>query len=144
MKAIDVVAGVIFDASRSRVLLALRKPGQHQGGLWEFPGGKVEAGEAIVPALARELREEIGIVVGETAPRCTLEHAYPDKTVRLHVLDVLGFDGAPEGREGQELRWVGLGGLGGMAFPAANAGIVAGLVGGARSTGRTATCAPAR
>ena len=127
-RTIDVVAGVIFDAARARVLLALRKPDQHQGGLWEFPGGKVEAGEALVPALARELAEEIGIAVRETAPRCTLEHAYPDKTVRLHVFDVLGFDGEAEGREGQELRWVGLDELGGVAVPAANAEIVAGLV----------------
>ena len=123
-----MVAGVIFDASGTSVLLALRKPDQHQGGLWEFPGGKMEPGEDQLGALARELREEIGIEVGETAPRCVLEHAYPDKTVRLHVHDVLGFAGEPEGREGQELRWVGLGGLAGMDFPAANAEIVAGLV----------------
>ena len=127
-RTIDVVAGVIFDAARERVLLALRRKDQHQGGLWEFPGGKREPGEDSVPALARELEEELGIVVRETVPRCTLEHAYPDKTVRLHVFDVLGFDGEPEGREGQELRWVGLGELGGMDFPAANAEIVVGLV----------------
>ena len=129
MRAIDVVAGVIFDASRARVLLALRRAGQHQGGLWEFPGGKVEPDEDLVAALRRELGEEIGIRVGETRPRCAIEHAYPDKFVRLHVFDVLGFAGEPEGREGQRLRWVALDELGEVAFPEANAPIVAGLVG---------------
>ena len=129
MRAIDVVAGVIFDAPRARVLLALRRAGQHQGGLWEFPGGKVEPGENLAAALRRELEEEIGIRVGETRPRCQIEHAYPDVLVRLHVFDVLGFAGEPEGREGQRLRWVALDELGEVAFPEANAPIVAGLVG---------------
>ena len=126
-RTIDVVAGVIFDAARTRVLLALRRADQHQGGLWEFPGGKVDAGEALVDALRRELDEELGIRAGPVEPRCTLEHAYPDKTVRLHVFDVLGFEGEPVGREGQELRWTALDALGSTAFPAANAPIVAGL-----------------
>ena len=127
-RAIDVVAGVIFDASRERVLLALRGQDRHQGGLWEFPGGKVEAGEARAAALSRELDEELGIAVLESAPRCTLEHAYPDRTVRLHVFDVLGFEGEPVGREGQEVRWVAIAALGDVAFPAANREIVAGLL----------------
>ncbi len=127
-RTIEVVAGVIFDASRERVLLSLRKPDQHQGGLWEFPGGKLEAGEGVVPALARELDEELGIAVLETAERCSLEHAYPDKIVRLRVLDVLAFSGEPRGREGQELRWVAVQELAEVAFPAANAPIVESLL----------------
>lgn len=126
-RVIDVVAGVIFDASRTSVLLSLRRPDQHQGGSWEFPGGKREAGEAECEALARELLEELGIVVLDVEPRCAVEHAYADETVRLRVLDVLAFEGVPEGREGQELRWVAVGALGELAFPAANAEIVASL-----------------
>ena len=139
-RAIDVVAGVILDAARARVLLALRRADQHQGGLWEFPGGKVDAGEALADALRRELDEELGIRVGAVEPRCTLEHAYPDKTVRLHVFDVLGFEGEPVGREGQELRWTALDELGSTAFPDANAPIVAGLAAeGGTVTGGSAT-----
>ena len=95
MKFIDVVAGVIFDASGSQVLLALRKPEQHQGNRWEFPGGKLEEHEALQDGLVRELREEIGIVATHCQPRTIIEHRYPDKQVRLHFWNVTAFDGEP-------------------------------------------------
>lgn len=128
MKAIDVVAGVIFNDARDHVLLALRKPEQHQGDRWEFPGGKLEAGEAQQQGLARELYEEVAIRVTRSAHRLTLEHEYPDKHVRLHFWDVTNFTGEPHGCEGQELRWVALGDLPSLSFPEANGVIVDQLV----------------
>ena len=127
-RTVDVVAGIVFDAGGERVLLARRKPEQHQGDRWEFPGGKMEVGETLHAALARELDEEIGIVPTAAAHRRTLEHSYPEKRVRLHFIDVTAFAGEPVGREGQALRWVRLGELDGLAFPEANRAIVRALV----------------
>ena len=124
MKYIDVVAGVIFEESGSRLLLALRKPEQHQGNRWEFPGGKLEEGEALQDGLVRELREEIGIVATESRPRTVIEHSYPDKQVRLHFWDVSAFDGEPVGCEGQTLQWLPLAELDSLEFPEANRAIV--------------------
>ena len=128
MNSIDVVAGVIFNPSREQVLVALRKPEQHQGNRWEFPGGKLEAGEALQDGLIRELREEIGITATRCQARSIIEHSYPDKQVRLHFWDVLAFDGTPEGIEGQKLQWVALPDLASLAFPDANQRIVDQLV----------------
>lgn len=127
---VEVVAGVIFDATREHVLLALRKPSQHQGDRWEFPGGKVETGESLHAALARELKEELDIHVDESTERRTLEHTYPEKTIRLHVRDVYRFRGVPQGLEQQTLRWVPIAELVGLPFPAANQVIVDELVAG--------------
>ena len=124
MKVIDVVAGVIFNDARDQVLLALRKPEQHQGDRWEFPGGKLETFEAQQQGLARELEEEIAIVVTRSEHRLTLEHQYPDKHVRLHFWDVTGYTGEPYGREGQELQWVALRDLPSLSFPEANTVVV--------------------
>lgn len=128
MNVVEVVAGVIFDNSGRRVLLALRKPDQHQGNKWEFPGGKLKADEAPLDGLKRELLEEIGIVPTCAAPRRTLEHRYKDKHVRLRFFDVTEYDGEPCGMEGQQLRWVALGELALISFPEANQVIVEDLL----------------
>jgi len=119
-KHIEVAAGVIRDDARGRVLVAKRPEGVHQGGLWEFPGGKLEAGETVAEALKRELWEEIGIRVHASTPLITLEHAYSDRTVRLHVREVRDFSGEPRGMEGQPVLWVTPKELDQYAFPAAN------------------------
>ena len=129
--AIDVVAGIVFDADGQRVLLARRHPEQHQGDRWEFPGGKIEPGEAVGEALVRELGEEIGIQPRRWKHRTTLEHVYPEKQVRLHFVDVTEFDGEPVGREGQAVSWTALSALEGLEFPEANRTVVAELVDGA-------------
>ena len=127
-RVVEVVAGIVFDEAREHVLLALRKPEQHQGDRWEFPGGKLEPKEDIDAALARELDEEIGVRPRAWRHRTTLEHRYPEKTVRLHFVDVTAFDGEPVGREGQAVRWFGLDELDGLAFPDANRAVVDSLV----------------
>jgi len=131
MKCVDVVAGIVFDPRGKQVLLALRKPEQHQGDRWEFPGGKIEADETQSDALRRELQEEIDLTVQRCTHRRTLEHHYADKHVRLHFWDVTAFTGTPRGCEGQRLEWVSLESLAGLRFPEANQPIVDDLAGSA-------------
>jgi 8-oxo-dGTP diphosphatase len=100
-----VVAAALYD-SRGRVLIAQRPQGKHQGGRWEFPGGKVAPGESESAALVRELREELGIEVGTSRPFMRLQHVYPDRSVELSMWIVERFEGTPQGLDGQELRWV--------------------------------------
>ncbi len=125
---IDVVAGIIYNPSKTALLLALRKPEQHQGNCWEFPGGKIEANETIAHALHRELREELGISTVHVNPYCKIEHRYVDKAVRLHFWQVMEFTGAPVGRENQQLRWVLIEELSELSFPEANKPVVARLL----------------
>ncbi len=125
-KHIHVAAGVILNGE-GQVLLALRPKDKHKGGLWEFPGGKVEEGESVQAALARELLEEINLVVDAAAPFLVIEHDYGDKQVTLDVWTVSRFSGTPHGSEGQEIAWVKITDLDRYQFPEANAGIVAAL-----------------
>ncbi|MBS7663797.1 Nudix family hydrolase [Pseudomonas lalucatii] len=124
MKRVHVAAAVIR-AADGRVLIAKRPDDKHQGGLWEFPGGKVEAGEAVPTALARELEEELGICPTAARPLIQVRHDYPDKQVLLDVWEVSAFSGEPHGAEGQPLAWVAPRQLGDYEFPAANRPIVA-------------------
>ena len=124
MKRIHVAAAVIR-AADGRILIAKRADDQHQGGLWEFPGGKVEPGEAVQAALARELEEELGIRPSVVRPLIQVQHDYPDKQVLLDVWEVSAFVGEPHGAEGQPLAWVGARQLLEYQFPAANQPIVA-------------------
>ncbi|WP_248802118.1 Nudix family hydrolase [Pseudomonas sp. MWU13-2100] len=124
MKRVHVAAAVIRGVD-GRILIARRADTQHQGGLWEFPGGKVEDGEAVRVALARELQEELGIVVSAARPLIKVRHDYPDKQVLLDVWEVSAFTGEPHGAEGQPLAWVSARELADYQFPAANRPIVA-------------------
>lgn len=126
MSLVHVAVGVV-ENTQGKVLIALRSPNQHQGDLWEFPGGKVEAGEPVAATLARELVEELGIVVLDSEPLIQITHSYPDKTVLLDVYKVRRFSGVAQGKEGQPLRWVKRDQLGDYSFPLANQGIVAAL-----------------
>jgi len=100
-----VVAAALYDA-RGRVLIAQRPQGRHQAGRWEFPGGKVAPGESESAALARELREELGIEVNASRPFMRLEHSYPDRRVELSMWIVERYGGTPRSLDGQELRWI--------------------------------------
>ena len=123
VKRVHVAAAVIRRAD-GHILLAKRADQQHQGGLWEFPGGKVEAGESVAMALHRELQEELGIAVTAARPLIKVQHDYPDKQVLLDVWEVSGFTGEPHGAEGQPLAWVSPRQLPDYDFPAANQPIV--------------------
>ncbi len=102
--AVHVVAGVVIDAA-NRVLIAQRPKGTHLAGGWEFPGGKLEPGEERVAGLARELREEIDILIGLPRPLMRVRHTYPIRDVLLDVWVVRRYRGEPRGLDGQSLRW---------------------------------------
>jgi 8-oxo-dGTP diphosphatase len=106
------------------VLLTRRAADAHQGGLWEFPGGKVEPDEHVEDALARELHEELGITVGRTSPLLAVRHDYGDKAVFLDIHVVWEFTGTAVGLEDQPLAWVQAGMLDDYELPAANVPIV--------------------
>lgn len=91
--------------SDGSVLLAQRPEGKPWAGWWEFPGGKVEAGETAEAALHREVQEELGSTVLTAYPWLTRTFAYPDKTVKLHFFVVRDWQTEPHGREGQLLSW---------------------------------------
>lgn len=118
-----MVAAVI-ENTESQVFIAKRPFHTHQGGLWEFPGGKVEEGEFPEDALKRELFEELGIRITEYEPLIQLSHDYPDKSVFLDVWRVSQFKGSAYGKEGQETCWVAKNKLCDFQFPAANRAIL--------------------
>ena len=104
LKIVDVAVGVV-QQSDGRVLLAERPLGKPWAGYWEFPGGKIEAGENALQALIRELHEELGIDIDRACPWITFEYAYPEKLVRLHFYRVTAWHGTPHGRETQRMSW---------------------------------------
>lgn len=120
---VHVAVGVIED-TQGRILIARRPEHVHQGGLWEFPGGKVAEGEDVIAALHRELHEELGIEVRQTQPLITIQHDYGDKQVCLDVHRVTAFKGLAHGKEGQPVKWLAIAELDAMEFPAANRSII--------------------
>ena len=122
-KLVHVAVGVIVNAD-GKILIAKRALSAHQGGLWEFPGGKVDAGETIQQALVRELREELAIDVLTSKPLIQIRHHYPDKSVLLDVHKITQFTGEPCGNEGQPVQWVDAKELNKFEFPAANRPII--------------------
>ena len=120
---VHVAVGVLIDDANC-VLLARRQKGTHLEGYWEFPGGKVESGETVDAALARELSEELGVEIGETSPLMTVNHDYGEKQVLLDVHRVLSWTGEPHGAEGQPIAWVSASALDGYKVPEANAEIM--------------------
>jgi 8-oxo-dGTP diphosphatase len=123
---IHVAAAAIADEA-GRILLTRRADHVHQGGLWEFPGGKLEAAESPEAALARELHEELGIRVEASEPLIRVRHDYGDRRVLLDVHRVVRYAGQPQGREGQPLRWVHPDAMRADELPAADRPIVLAL-----------------
>ncbi|KZY37438.1 NUDIX hydrolase [Alcanivorax sp. HI0083] len=121
--AITVVAAIIRGED-GRICLSKRPDNKHQGGRWEFPGGKVEQGEALDEALARELEEELGMTGATSSPFMTIAHQYDDLHVTLHFRDVCAWRGEPQGREGQRVQWFLPDELSDLRFPAANQPVV--------------------
>ena len=122
-ESIQVSVGVIIN-NDGKVLLAKRPETVHQGGLWEFPGGKQEQGENSILALQRELLEELGLNVLKARPFIKLHYTYPDKSVVLDVWLIKEWSGTPFGREGQFIEWMELSRLPELEFPPANRMII--------------------
>ncbi len=118
------VVVAVIENDRDEVLLARRHGHQHQGGLWEFPGGKVNPGESVYAALKRELHEELAITPVQAHPLIRIPYEYPDRNLLLDVWRVTAFIGEPQGTEGQPLVWVHRQALTDYPFPAANRAIV--------------------
>jgi 8-oxo-dGTP diphosphatase len=100
-----VMAGVLLDGT-GRVLLAQRPAGKHLAGFWEFPGGKLEAGETPLAALARELLEELGIHVRSAEALIRLPWRYGDRELLLDAWRVSSWRGEPRSLEAQPLQWL--------------------------------------
>ncbi len=123
------VAVAIIKNKNNEVLISLRKKHVHQGGLWEFPGGKLELGENAYDALKREIQEEINLSIKKAIPFKKIIHQYSDKKVQLEFFMVEAFSGEAFsgeswGAEGQEIQWKKIEQLKINEFPLANASII--------------------
>jgi mutator protein MutT len=124
MKQIDAAIAIILRPSDGRILVCQRKSDDTFGGYWEFPGGKQETGETIEQCLVRELREEIGMAARIVHRFATIEHAYPQATVRLHPFLFHHENGEVHLIECQDARWVDAIELRTYAFPPANESLI--------------------
>lgn len=122
-KRVHVAVAVIRN-QHNQILISQRLQHTHMGGLWEFPGGKVEADESVRDALKREIQEELGLVIRDAEPLICVPHDYPDKHVLLDVWQVTSCSGNAEGREGQLITWAAPQELHQYEFPVANRPIV--------------------
>lgn len=129
VRLVLVVAAALVDAD-GRVLMAQRPEGKSLAGLWEFPGGKVETGERPEETLIRELAEELGIAVKEPclAPLTFASHAYPDFHLLMPLYICRRWEGVPQSREAQALRWVRPGALRDLPMPPADLPLIPFLI----------------
>jgi 8-oxo-dGTP diphosphatase len=135
-KSLHVAVGVIIsinDQQQTQYFLTKRLKDAHQGGKWEFPGGKVEANESVAQALYRELKEEVAIDVLSCLPLTTINHTYvekdgTEKRVCLEVFVIDNYSGEPRAQEGQGQGWFSLNDLKTLDFPAANQTIIEKLI----------------
>ena len=105
MRLLKVVAGILRRHD-DHILITERIGDSPFAGLWEFPGGKIDRGESLDDALARELFEELGVSIRAYAHLMRLNHRYADRQVRIDFYIVSDWAGSPEGLDGQALRWV--------------------------------------
>ncbi len=103
-KHTEVAVGILIRADGA-LLLSTRPEGKAYAGYWEFPGGKIEAGETVTEALRRELQEELGVTIAGAIEWKVTEHDYPHALVRLHWCKVFEWAGEFEMREGQQMAW---------------------------------------
>jgi 8-oxo-dGTP diphosphatase len=122
---IEVVAAII--RKDGKILITRRRPNAHLAGLWEFPGGKVEAGESLYAALAREIREEVGLEIRIMDEFLLVDHDYPTKSVRLHFFNCVPLSGVARPLDVAELQWVNPQDLANYAFPPADTELLAKL-----------------
>lgn len=121
-RPIDVAAGLVFHGGQ--LLITQRRLNDHLGGLWEFPGGKLESGETFEHCLVRELREELGIEVSVGTEIEDITHAYPEKTVRLKFFNCRLLSGNAEPHHCHALAWISEKELTNFEFPAADAKLI--------------------
>jgi len=124
MSDIVHVAVAVIVNKNDEACISLRHKAAHQGGLWEFPGGKIETGETVEQALIREISEELDLAIELSRPLITVTHHYSDKAVCLHVRKVLAYEGQAVGVEGQPVKWVPVSQLSSYDFPEANLPII--------------------
>lgn len=122
-----VAVGIVIN-QQCQVLISKRLAHQYKGGLWEFPGGKVEQGETVFHALTRELEEEIGIQVFTAIPFLQVTYDYKDRNVFLDTWLITQYSGEPAGKEGQDINWVSLSDLDKYTFPDGNRAIIEKLI----------------
>ncbi|PKG38353.1 8-oxo-dGTP diphosphatase MutT [Psychromonas sp. Urea-02u-13] len=126
MKIINISIAIVKKNDQS-YLIALRPSDSHQGGKWEFPGGKVEENETPEEAMLRELHEEVGLVATDYTLFEKLFFDYGDKQLNLHFYLVTKFTGEAFGKEGQPIKWVSHKALESYDFPEANKTVIAKL-----------------
>lgn len=117
-RAIDVAVGLI--SQNKKILISRRHTSADQGGLWEFPGGKIQTGESAAAAIDRELFEELGIRVTAKREKRSLVHHYAHLTVTFDLYEIVRWTGYPYGKEEQEIRWIEAEDFGMFKFPEAN------------------------
>jgi mutator protein MutT len=117
---------VVWNPS-GQILIAKRKTGGTMGGLWEFPGGKIELGETVPECIIREIREELAIEITVGEHLVTIEHTYPAFQITLHVHHCQHISGIPQPIESDEICWVSVSDLDDYQFPAANLAIIEAL-----------------
>jgi 8-oxo-dGTP diphosphatase len=124
----QIGVAVIWDRS-GQILIDKRKASGSMGGLWEFPGGKIEPGETVPECIVREIREELGIEILVGAHLISIEHTYPTFQLTLIVHHCQHISGIPQPIESDEIRWVNVVDLDKYQFPAANVAIIKAIEG---------------
>ena len=127
MSAVTQVAVAVIVNHNDEICISLRHQDAHQGGLWEFPGGKIEPGETVDAALKREIKEELNLEIETSRPLIKISHDYGDKVVCLQVHKILSYTGTASGQEGQQVKWLPLAKLSDYNFPEANKAIIKAL-----------------
>ena len=120
---VHVAVAVIVNDS-GEVCISLRHKDVHQGGLWEFPGGKIEQGETVEQALKREIKEELNLSILTSRPLIKINYNYPDISVCLHVQTVKSYSGQAVSVGSQIVKWVNVSHLSNFNFPVANKPII--------------------
>lgn len=124
MSEITHVAVAVIENSQQQICISYREIHLHQGGLWEFPGGKLEHNETAEQALVREIKEELNLDIRSWYQLTKIEHQYSDKRVCLHVFRITSYTGTAVGLEKQAVKWVDKKDLFNYTFPEANSPIV--------------------
>lgn len=122
-----VIGVAIIWNQAGQILIDRRLPGGSSGGLWEFPGGKLELGETIEQCILREVKEELAIEVAIEGYFKTIDYCYKDLRVTLHFYHCRYLSGTPQPLESEEIRWVTLAEMTQFTFPAANLEIIQSL-----------------